>query len=400
MLILVVVTVTLANEKGGLFEKAREAAKGTEMAKEKEELTVAITTAHDAKTGVINKEKLKNALGTEWTVDGEEGGPYTVTSPKGNIYNVATNGTIAEKNKTSGTTLADMYCDKENCTDETHLHKGDYVNYTPTTAQAYAPDKGEGIGKYTGYTEGESEQSIPQESLNWRVLGKDTNGNILLISGAPTGATLTFYGYVGYNNYEDVLNDTCNALYSNTGLGATARSITMDDIDTYLGGSNYDKTTYGGGSSSIRGYGYQNENVRSSSFKYNKETNTLKKEDCTIPAKDLISNAYAYDVTSDLIGEKNREILFGKGEKQYYNFVASRMINVGDPIEWCIAYAGEDYISADTKLCASMSSLPETDDVDYLRPIIMIPSSITTNDINKKNEPVIETWNDPLDLGG
>ena len=44
------------------------------MAKEKEELTVAITTAHDAKTGVINKEKLKNALGTEWTVDGEEGG--------------------------------------------------------------------------------------------------------------------------------------------------------------------------------------------------------------------------------------------------------------------------------------------------------------------------------------
>ena len=241
MLILVAVTVTLANEKGGLFEKAREAAKGTEMAKEKEELTVAITTAHDAKTGVINKEKLKNALGTEWTVDEEEGGPYTVTSPKGNIYNVATNGTIAEKNKTSGTTLADMYCGDENCTDEAHLHKGDYVNYTPTTAQAYAPDKGEGIGKYTGYTKGESEQSIPQERLNWRVLGKDTNGNILLISGASTGATLAFYGYVGYNNYEDVLNDTCNALYSNTELGATARSITMDDIDTYLGGSKYKK---------------------------------------------------------------------------------------------------------------------------------------------------------------
>ena len=306
MLILVAVTVTLANEKGGLFEKAREAAKGTEMAKEKEELTVAITTAHDAKTGVINKEKLKNALGTEWTVDVEEGGPYTVTSPKGNIYNVATNGTIAEKNKTSGTTLADMYCGDENCTDETHLHKGDYVNYTPTTVQAYAPDKGEGIGKYTGYTEGTEEQGISQESLNWRVLGKDTNGNILLISGAPTGATLAFYGYVGYNNYEDVLNDTCNALYSNTGLGATARSITMDDIDTYLGGSNYDKTTYDGGSNSPGGYGYQNENAINSAFKYNKETKTLTRESCIIPAKELTSNAYDYTPTSELMGEKNK----------------------------------------------------------------------------------------------
>lgn len=381
MLILVAVTVTLANEKGGLFEKAREAAKGTEMAKEKEELTVAITTAHNAKTGVINKEKLKNALGTEWTVDGEEGGPYTVTSPKGNIYNVATNGTIAEKNKTSGTTLADMYCGDENCTDEAHLHKGDYVNYTPTTAQAYAPDKGEGIGKYTGYTSGESEQSIPQERLNWRVLGKDTNGNILLISGAPTGATLDFYGYVGYNNYEDVLNDTCNALYSNTGLGATARSITMDDIDTYLGGSNYDKTTYGGGSNSPGGYGYQNENAINSAFKYNKETKTLTRESCIIPAKELTSNAYQNTATSYRIGAKNREILLGKSETFYF-WVASRAVNITrDEVQWCGGYADMNGVDVSGFVCRSSGI--ENSSSCCLRPVVSLPSSVKTKQVSK-----------------
>ena len=274
MLILVGVTVTVAIN-GGLFEKSKEAAKGTEIEREKEELTSAITTAYDEATGKVDKAKLKEALGTGWSVDGEEGEPYTVKSPKQNTYKVAVDGTITEKKTIpAGTKLAEIYCDDENCTEETHLHKGDYVNYTPKTEKtAYAPDKGEGIGKYTGYTGGTAEQSIPQENLNWRVLGQDNSGNILLISGAPTNAGLRFKGNVGYNNYETVLNDTCEALYSNTELGATARSIPMEDIDKYLGGSKYDKTTYKGGSSTEYGYGYQNENAITSEFKYNKKTN-------------------------------------------------------------------------------------------------------------------------------
>ena len=377
MLILVAVTVTLANEKGGLFEKAREAAKGTEMAKEKEELTVAITTAHDAKTGVINKEKLKNALGTEWTVDEEEGGPYTVTSPKGNIYNVATNGTIAEKNKTSGTTLADMYCGDENCTDEAHLHKGDYVNYTPTTAQAYAPDKGEGIGKYTGYTKGESEQSIPQERLNWRVLGKDTNGNILLISGASTGATLAFYGYVGYNNYEDVLNDTCNALYSNTELGATARSITMDDIDTYLGGSNYDKKDC----SHYATYGDQNESEITSKFKYNKATNTLTKENYTIPAKELTSSGLEFTVSAEKSGAKNIEILLAGGEMSSF-YISTRGVSFYQNQAVWLGYIGESVIW-DCSFCHSTGNEFAQDDGITLRPVVSLPTTVRTDQVSK-----------------
>ena len=325
MLILVGVTVTVAIN-GGLFEKSKEAAKGTEIEREKEELTSAIATAYNVETGVIKEDDLNKAL-NGWTVVGNGDGSYTVTSPKGNTYNVATNGTITDKNGTSGTKLADMYCAIEGCTEETHLHKGDYVNYIPKTEKtAYAPDKGEGIGKYTGYTEGDSEQNISQENLNWRVLGQDDSGNILLISGAPTNTVLGFKGYVGYNNYEKILNDTCEALYSNTTIEATARSITMKDIDKYLDGNKYDnkKKTYGGGSSKSGGYGYQNENEITSKFKYNKEANTLIKEDCIISAKDLTSNGYSY-TTNFLKKTKSREILLGK-EKKTHTTIGSPLV--------------------------------------------------------------------------
>ena len=93
MLILVGVTVTVAIN-GGLFEKAKEAAKGTEIGREKEELTSAIATAYNVETGKVDKTKLKDALGTGWSLAEGDTAPYTVTSPKGNKFTVSTDGTI------------------------------------------------------------------------------------------------------------------------------------------------------------------------------------------------------------------------------------------------------------------------------------------------------------------
>ena len=314
----------------------------------------------------------------------------------------ATKGTITEKKTIpAGTKLADIYHDDENCTEETHLHKGDYVNYTPTKAQAYAPDKGEGIGKYTGCTienGATAEQSIPQENLNWRVLGQANNGNILLISGAPTGAGLSFGLYVGYNNYETVLNDTCKALYSNTDLGAKASSLTMDDIDTYLGGTNYDKTTFWGGSSSKGGYGYQNANEITSKFTYNKDTNTLTKADTTIPAKSLTSGAYKYSIEDTITDSKNKEILQGTNSaKPYYYWVASRSVYVYSAgANWCVGNADGGRVGANGDLCASGGV--EYDGSLCLRPVVSLPSSVTIEQVKKIEGEVTETWNDPLKL--
>ncbi len=393
MLILVGVTVTVAIN-GGLFEKSKEAAKGTEIGREKEELTSAITTAYDEATGKVDKAKLKEALGTGWSVDGEEGGPYTVKSPKQNTYKVAVDGTITEKKTIpAGTKLAEIYCDDENCTEETHLHKGDYVSYTPTTAQEYKPD-GDKAGTYTGYTK--SVQSIKQEGLNWRVLGQDDKGNILLISGAPTITALSFKGYVGYNNYETVLKDTCKALYSNTDLGAKASSLTMDDIDTYLGGTNYDKTTFGGGSSSKGGYGYQNANEITSKFTYNKDTNTLTKADTTIPAKSLTSDAYNYSIEDTITDSKNKEILQGTNSaKPYHYWVASRSVYVVSyGAYWCVDCVYYGAVDAHGYLCDSGGLEPGVS--ICLRPVVSLPSSVTIEQVSKKDGEVTETWNDPL----
>ena len=397
MLILVGVTVATAIN-GGLFESARKAAIGTTIEKEKEELTVAIASAYNPETGKIDINKLKSELkGWKFKEKSEE---CIATSPKDNEFVITKDGTITNENKTEeGTkTLAEVCCDIEGCTNKAHIHKGDYVEYKPTpVAQPYAPDEGKGKGTYTGYTKGDSEQSISQENLNWRVLGKEGD-HILLISGSPTNTGLGFEGYVGYNNYETVLNDTCEVLYSNTELRAKARSITMEDIDKYLNGSNYNKKTFSGGSSESGGYGYQNENAISSKFKYDKKTNILTKEDCTISAKDLTSNVYYYIATSDLIGAKNREILLGKEENTYYNWVASRGISVGSAgVAWCLADVEGGYVEANRYFCFSYRPADGCK-LSCLRPVVSIPSSVTADQVKKKDGQVTESWNDPLGI--
>ena len=93
MLILVGVTVTVAIN-GGLFEKSKEATRKTLIEREKEELTSAIATAYNVETGKVDKTKLKDALGTGWSLAEGDTAPYTVTSPKGNKFTVSTDGTI------------------------------------------------------------------------------------------------------------------------------------------------------------------------------------------------------------------------------------------------------------------------------------------------------------------
>lgn len=386
MLILVGVTVTTAIN-GGLFESARKAVIGTSFEKDKEQLTAAIATAYDVTTGIIEKGELKKALGTGWTVIGKNGGPYTVTSPDGNRFKVKEDGTV-EKNETeeSTKTIADLYCDKVDCANKEHLHKGDYVNYKPTEVKtAYKPD-GDKIGSKTGT---EKKQEIPQEELNWRILGEDDEGNILLISGTPTVSSLEFFAE-GIYYFVDVVNDTCNALYSNMDLGATARNITMNDIDIYLGGNKFIKTTY-------KGYG--DTKTIESFWDYDVNTNRI----VLLPEKKTVqitSNGYKYEATSELIGALNREILFGKETKKtYYNWVASCTVLARETTPlWCynlilggIVYAQENGANFDPEDEGDGGGGTLT-----LRPIVSLPSETTTEKIQKKAENVEEKWNDPL----
>ena len=93
MLILVGVTINIALN-GGLFTAAQDAANDTQMQADKEQLLSAVVSAYDTKTGLISKSKLETNLGTGWSVNGSDGGPYTVTSPEGNAFTINKDGTI------------------------------------------------------------------------------------------------------------------------------------------------------------------------------------------------------------------------------------------------------------------------------------------------------------------
>lgn len=107
------------------------------------------------------------------------------------------------------------------------LQVGDYVAYTPgsETKSSYPLKASE-----SGYS---TDQTISKpDSLSWRVLSINDDGTVDLIS-SSLASTNTFYfrGALGYNNGVYLLNDIAAKLYSNNSLGATARSLTIEDIE-------------------------------------------------------------------------------------------------------------------------------------------------------------------------
>ena len=121
MLILVAVTVNLANENGGLFEKARYAKSETAAKAEEEELTMYMfgEGVYNAKTGKVNLRALKNKLdedSNKWkdsTLDSDTS-PTKLTVigvQSGEEHIINTDGTMGEKVSIVGTYygLGDLY---------------------------------------------------------------------------------------------------------------------------------------------------------------------------------------------------------------------------------------------------------------------------------------------------
>ena len=96
MLILVGVTVTTAIN-GGLFEKARIGAKGTQKEVDREKLNMAVAFAYDETTGKIDKAKLIQELGVGWIVTESEGTYLCENERTGNKFKVTAGGEITDE---------------------------------------------------------------------------------------------------------------------------------------------------------------------------------------------------------------------------------------------------------------------------------------------------------------
>ena len=103
------------------------------------------------------------------------------------------------------------------------LEVGDYVEYIPDTAE-YTTDTNN-----TGYT---SAQTLNTETKDWRVLYVNSEtGEVLLTTNGIVNNGTYLQGTKGYFRGPTELNNICKALYSNSSLGITARSMTIEDLN-------------------------------------------------------------------------------------------------------------------------------------------------------------------------
>ena len=105
---------------------------------------------------------------------------------------------------------------------------GEIVSYTPDT-----PSTGYDLSTAkSGYS---SAQTIDgtYDPTTWKIIEVDENGNITKLLGIGS-KDVYFKGSTGYNNGVYLLNDICKSRYGNASLGATARSLNIEDIESRM----------------------------------------------------------------------------------------------------------------------------------------------------------------------
>ena len=108
---------------------------------------------------------------------------------------------------------------------------GKIVSYTPNP-----PSTGYDLSTAkSGYYRAQTIDST-YDPTTWKIMEVDENGNITKLLGIGAKAVY-FEGSKGYNNGVYLLNDICKSRYGNASLGATARSLTIEDIESRMNGA-------------------------------------------------------------------------------------------------------------------------------------------------------------------
>lgn len=300
---------------------------------------------------------------------------------------------------------------------------GEYVNYSyDTVSSSYKLEE-----EYSGF---ESNQYIPQtKDLQWRVLGV-SNGKLELISASAADAGralwndgINYSGYIffqyakGYNNVVYLLNDMCKGLYSNSTLGVTARSLTIDDIEkrytenainyrnSYTSWIQYGKTktcslsdgSYLTGASTLEYPSLyaqeQNSGVNGSIreggiglsdpyFTSKESLSTDNNNSLNYPDGDLIvtQTAYAWSWTGDGLASQKyfdnsdfEKLIFGGGSY----FLASRAVSCSNIAQFCVFVVSGSALKFTTIVYSGGGTNGNYWDYRYgLRPVVTLENDI------------------------
>ena len=240
MLILVAVTVNLANENGGLFEKARYAKSETATKAEEEELTMYMygEGVYNAKTGEVDLDALGDLLtdGAKWKNVSKNGDKLVVTGTKsGKGYIIDEKGTISEQKDGEGQSSTEIAGKKFYVTGE-DTEYGDYMQFNSDfsgEAIVYDRDNPTQVGesdsttfKYTYDTvtkKGEIKVHYEEDGESWDETMEFDYVSIKDESGNEVNQAIVFGGSVDCHVY---------ATNKNKGLVPLGESIYVTENET------------------------------------------------------------------------------------------------------------------------------------------------------------------------
>ena len=223
LLILAGVTITTTLGQNGLFIRAQAGRKEYEQAEVRDDLSMLITQYTWDKAAEKTDKSLGDYLKDNRATSAKENsdGKTLEVEYKNYVFTVdKDSGEITEVGKGEG---------GDSPTTPTIIPKvGDIVSYTPDT-----PSTGYDLSTAkSGYS---SAQTIDgtYDPTTWKIMEVDENGNITKLLGIGA-KTVSFQGSTGYNNGVYLLNDICKSRYGNASLGATARSLNIEDIESRM----------------------------------------------------------------------------------------------------------------------------------------------------------------------
>ena len=223
LLILAGVTITMTLGQNGLFTRARAGAVAYNESEVRDDLSMLITQYTWDKAA----EKTDKSLG-DYLKD--NGATSVKANADGTTLEVEYKGYVFTVNKDSGeiTGVSKGEGNDSPTTPTIIPQVGEIVSYTPDT-----PSTGYDLSTAkSGYN---SAQTIDgtYDPTTWKIMEVDENGNITKLLGIGA-KTVFFQGSTGYNNGVYLLNDICKSRYGNASLGATARSLTIEDIESKM----------------------------------------------------------------------------------------------------------------------------------------------------------------------
>ena len=223
LLILAGVTITMTLGQNGLFTRARAGAAAYNESEVRDDLSMLITQYTWDKAS----EKTDKNLG-DYLKD--NGATSVKANADGKTLEVTYKGYTFKVNKDSGEiTEVSKGEGSDSPTTPTIIPKvGEIVDYKPDT-----PNTGYDLSiAKSGYSSAQKIDST-YAPTTWKIMEVDENGNITKLLGIGS-KTVYFEGSTGYNNGVYLLNDICKSRYGNASLGATARSLNIEDIESRM----------------------------------------------------------------------------------------------------------------------------------------------------------------------